>query len=111
MMKINILGTEYDIILEDPADDPKLKDCDGYTDTSVKKLVVDSMDSHKDDPGRKSDLAYYQRQVLRHEIIHAFLFESGLDASCSWAANEEAIDWIAIQLPKLAAVMKEGGLL
>ena len=111
LMQINILGTAYDVILADPANDPKLGDSDGYTDTTVKRLVVDSMEEHGNDPDRKADLGYYQRQVLRHEIIHAFLFESGLEASCDWAMNEEIIDWIAIQLPKLAAVMREGGLL
>lgn len=33
-------------------------------------------------------------------IIHAFLHESGLDV-CSWAHNEEMVDWLAIQFPKL----------
>ena len=48
-----------------------------------------------------------QRHVLRHELIHAFLFESGMDQSSAaheaWAVNEEMIDWMAIQMPKIMA--------
>ena len=60
----------------------------------------------------RQDLEYYQKTVLRHEIIHAFLFESGLAGSCnvwdgSWAENEEMVDWIAMQLPKIIQACKE----
>jgi hypothetical protein len=43
---------------------------------------------------------------MRHELIHAFLFESGLDC-CSWADKEEIVDWIAIQFPKLQNVFEQ----
>ena len=36
------------------------------------------------------------KKVIRHELVHAFLFESGLSVN-SWADNEEIVDWIAIQ--------------
>ena len=49
--------------------------------------------------------------VIRHEIIHAFLFESGLAQNTndveSWAMNEEMVDWLAIQFPKLLKAFKE----
>ena len=38
---------------------------------------------------------------LKYEITHAFLAESGLRGNCDWADNEEMVDWIAIQLPKM----------
>ena len=41
------------------------------------------------------------RKVLRHEIIHAFLNESGLRENSEWAYNEEMIDWLAIMIPKI----------
>ena len=60
----------------------------------------------------KEDMSYFRKQILRHEIIHAFLSESGLEASGnsfggSWAQNEEMVDWIAIQAPKLFAAFSE----
>jgi hypothetical protein len=46
------------------------------------------------------DLESVKKRILRHELIHAFLYESGLD-QCSWADNEEMIDFFAISLPKI----------
>lgn len=51
----------------------------------------------------------YRKRVLRHEIMHAFLNESGLSESSNqhdgaWAKNEEMVDWYAIQSPKIFAV-------
>ena len=47
---------------------------------------------------------------MRHEIVHAYLFESGL-AECSsnitsLAQNEEMVDWIARQIPKMKRTME-----
>ena len=110
MDKVNILGTEYMIERRKEADDPKLADgIDGYCDTSVKLLVICDFEQ---DEHCKEGLQAYGLQVLRHEIIHAFIFESGLD-SCSnqfgggWATNEEMIDWFAIQSPKIFQAFKE----
>lgn len=49
---------------------------------------------------------------MRHEITHAFFFESGLQESslqyCNgWAENEEMVDWVAVQFPKMLQVFKE----
>ena len=59
----------------------------------------------------KEDQVEYRKQVLRHEIVHAFLFESGLDINSNkseeWARNEEMIDWLAIQFHKIEKVFKE----
>lgn len=107
-MDVNILGTEYELQERPGKEDPVLADFDGYCDTSVKKAVVDEM--KEKEPGMKEDLSYYQKQVKRHEIIHAFLFESGLDTCCEWAC-EEMIDWLAIQAPKIYKVFKKAGCL
>ena len=52
------------------------------------------------------DVAKYRKQVIRHELIHAFLCESGLHENCKWH-NEEMVDWLAIQAPKLQKIFKE----
>ena len=114
MDKVNILGTEYTIERRKEADDPKLADgIDGYCDTSVKLLVICDFEQ---DEQCKEDLQAYGLQVLRHEIIHAFMHESGLDAnSCcfegGWSVNEEMIDWFAIQSPKIFKAFKDVGCL
>lgn len=103
-MKVNILGTEYTIITEAKESEySTLEDCDGYTDSSIKQIVVRKMESYK---GSLEDLKMYERKVLRHEIVHAFLYESGLDSNC-WAKNEEIVDWIAIQVEKMIDTFKK----
>ena len=107
---VNILGTQYKIIII-PEDDYRHKrDADGWCDSSSKELLLFNFTQDLDS---QRDLSEYQKQVLRHEIIHAFLFESGLSVnssrSNSWAMNEEMIDWMAIQEPKIHKAFKEAG--
>ena len=96
-MTVNVLGTKYTIKESNKVMDQTLENCDGYCDASIKVIVIDSF---KEFTGSKKDLESYKKQVIRHELVHAFLFESGLDG-CSWAKDEEIVDWIACQFPKL----------
>lgn len=41
--------------------------------------------------------------VLRHEIIHAYFFESGL---LDYGTNEQLVDWIVLQFPKMLETFK-----
>ena len=59
-----------------------------------------------DDPNSKANLQVQINKVKRHEIIHAFLFESGLAENSYWAQNEEMVDFFAIQAPKLFKAFK-----
>ena len=113
--RINILGSEWNIKFGNEEQYPNLKNMDGYCDQSTREIIVDDMEKYQEQLGSKADLPSYRKQVTRHEIIHAFLFESGLDISSvkaeSWATNEEMVDWIAIQMPKIIAAMEKAGAL
>lgn len=105
MKKINILGTNYQIETDvEPKKDKKLENRYGYTDYSIKKIVVAKSDKTDESV---EDIKFCDKEVLRHEIIHAFLYESGLDSQTTWALNEEIVDWIALQLPKIKKVCEE----
>lgn len=117
--KINILGTEYRIETHKVSEDSYLEDnkLSGYCGEEEKLIVVANMSEEKYFTGmdEKAQEAYRKR-VLRHEIMHAFLNESGLSncadrQDCAWAKNEEMIDWFAIQSPKIFEVYSELGLL
>lgn len=109
--KINILGTEYTISFGTTKEYPALEKMDGYTDTSVHLIVIDNMSELKEAVDAKKDLESYKNCVLRHEIVHAFLHESGLSScskhSCNWAVDEEMVDWFALQSPKIYKVFDE----
>lgn len=96
-MTVDVLGTTYTIKESNSVIDLNLEDNDGYCDVTTKTIVIDTF---KDSPGSVKDLESYKKQVIRHELVHAFLFESGLHG-CSWAKDEEIVDWIACQFPKL----------
>jgi hypothetical protein len=109
-MKINILGTEYEIIRGDESNYPKLEGCNGYTEVFTKKIVV--VDRFPDGKMKADNVdTVLLDKTLRHEIVHAFLYESGLYNNCDWANNEIAVDWIALQIPKMTNVMKNAGCL
>lgn len=109
--KVNILGSEWSVKFGNEEEYPNLTNVDGYTDLSIREIVVDDMKASQGQIGAKADLGSYQKQVVRHEIIHAFLLESGLDSNSheaeSWATNEEMVDWFAIQSPKIFKVFNE----
>ena len=113
--KVNILGSEWNVKFGNKKEYPNLTNIDGYTDLSIREIVVDDMEASQGQIGTKADLESYQKQVVRHEIIHAFLLESGLDSNSnsadSWAVNEEMVDWFAIQSPKIFKVFNEYNLM
>lgn len=108
-LKIDVLGTEYDVVVANESTDAKLVGKDGYCDTSIKKCVIDEMNDTS--INAKGNLKEYQKSVKRHEIIHAFLYESGLETCSDWANKEEMVDWWAIQFPKLLKAFKKAGCL
>lgn len=99
---INVLGTNYRIIPKEL----KNADIDGFTDNTAKEIVI-----RTDNVNNVGDFDFLQKKQLRHEIIHAFLSESGLQ--CNWqhmeqfGHDETTVDWFAIQSPKIFEVFKE----
>ena len=115
MKKINILGTTYKVYLNVPyTKDPHLAGAYGYTDFHGKRIVVADV---RTVPGWEEADAVAALDVyactVRHEVIHAYLMESGLNGSSNavdcWARNEEMVDWFAIQVPKMVKTFCELG--
>lgn len=102
MQKVNILGTEYTIKMDVPQEDMPL-DSDGCIDPSIKTIMI--VDFGEPDKNSIKDLESYKKETLRHEIVHAFLYESGLWSNSgnvkAWGQSEEITDWIALQFPKM----------
>lgn len=112
-MTVNIQGATYKIEYVSAKDDPIIAtQGDAYCDWTTKRIVLQDPKEFNGDLGNPKA---YWKKVLRHEIIHAFVYESGLmDNSCSsnsWATNEEMVDWFAIIASKIIKVWKEVGCL
>ena len=99
---VDVLGEIYTITQKNMVEDPELEQCDGYCDHTTKTIVVADVQER---PGTVADLDAYKKRVLRHELVHAFLFESGLGNE-SWGHDEEIVDWIAYQFPKMLDTFK-----
>lgn len=109
MKTIDILGTPYKIFLHSKPED--LPDSsDGAHDPTTKTIKILDITADTEDRSQIQDIVEYKKRILRHELIHAFLFESGLHVETNaepWAVCEEAIDWLAIQSPKIFDAFKE----
>lgn len=115
MDKVNILGTDYSIERKNYCDDEAFgeREIDGYCDGFLKRIVICNICTYpgyeKETPDKHIAI---EKSTLRHELIHAFYNESGLmhstgTPSVGWSQNEEMVDWIAIQSPKIFKVFQK----
>ena len=116
-MTVNILGIPYKVTKKKYDDDPFFaeKSFDGYCSEFTKQIVYCDMRTF---PGWENEdqeaIKACEKGTLRHEIVHAFLNESGLSFSAShihgpWSKCEELVDWIALQGPKIYRAWKAVG--
>jgi len=97
--KVTILGSEWKIITK------RVSNADGQCCAGIKQIwISNDIDT----------IATSRNRVLRHEILHAFMFESGLGynfhATDVIDVNETMVDWFAIQYPKIKQVFVELGI-
>ena len=108
MLTVNILGTRYTIKEHSVEDDKYLEECDGYCDSTSKTICISKVKPTWD----ADNVSEYRKKIMRHEIIHAYMNESGLQECFEhkrWGHDEIAVDWFAIQFPKILATYKELG--
>ena len=113
---VNILGTEYKIEIHKCDEDSYLKDNQfaGYCCEDIPLIVIADLDDTKHFVfTNDADKDNYFKRAVRHEIVHAFLFMSGLGSDfehVNKSGHEETmVDWFAIQYPKIKAVYDELG--
>lgn len=113
-MKVSVLGTDYTILLKKFQDDEAFErnSIDGYCSSLSKTIVICDLTTKENWKHETLDcIRTAQKEILRHEIVHAFFNESGLQDSAfiydgAWPKCEEMIDWIALQGLKLYEAWK-----
>ncbi len=112
---VSIMGVCYEIKIVDEFPE-HLKEIGEYADGLCNRhertiYVKRKNDVDLTEKGRRRS----QKCTLRHEIIHAYLEESGLSANSNtvttWAQNEEMVEWMSIQMPKIYRTFSEVGCL
>lgn len=110
----NILGSEWKIRFVDPDENIVMteKNMFAYEYFISHEIVCTHMDYYnsKDQMTEEEQLLLICMS-LRHEVIHAYLDESGL-GSCTvpveaWAVNEEMVDYFATMMPKIYKTFEE----
>ena len=104
---VNILGTEYDVLEQSDSENKKLEQCDGLCEQYSKKIVISDCKYTENDIMRADNFEEYKKKVARHEVFYAYFGESGLGSNSDYAENEELIDWLAIQSPKIFKTFQE----
>lgn len=98
--EVIVLGSSWNIKLRSKKEDKYLINADGYCDKTVNLIVVKTNDEND----TLENWEEYMRKVLRHELIHAFLFESGLHEEFMHPErghDETYVDWFAVQMLKI----------
>lgn len=100
---MNIMGTEYKIL---KGRDSYLQsiDADGVCESYEKLISVRSEDILLDQSSTPEAKTKRYKEVMRHEIIHAFFHECGLD---DYSNDEVLVNFLAIQFPKLKQLFED----
>lgn len=101
-MKVNVLGTIYIVEIKKQEEMKRLAEDSsfiyGLCKYGDKKIYID-VDVAQDENEF--------RTTLRHELIHAFAYESGCFTQVEFALDEMCIDWFALQFPKIFEAFNE----
>lgn len=90
---VSILGEDYVVKFENTRTESVLKDADGECRWYKKEIVIDDELEEKE----------HKEFVIKHEILHAFLAESGLR---KYREDEDIINWIAWNFEKIQKVLE-----
>lgn len=104
-MVVDVLGTKYTIKQDDTLVNSMIDGlCNGYSKEITHRGVDDMLCN--DDPIDVKKIRF--SEVLRHELIHAFFNEAGLE---NYRNDEVLVDWMAKQFPKTIKAMESCGAL
>lgn len=93
-MEVDILGTKYRLIENAQLD----KDVDGQCAFYGKEIHIRPVEQLLDGEGTTTERHARRKEVIRHEIAHAYLYESGLT---TLAQDETLVEWLATTFPKM----------
>lgn len=100
--QVIVLGVPYTIKEATEVENPRLVGFLGYTDDTVHEIWIRKMES--DMIHEVADIGVGIDQTIRHELVHAFLHESGLS---EYSHDETIVEWIAHMWPRMDSVWGE----
>lgn len=111
--ELNILGSKWAVRWKTEDEEPRLvkENADAFCDHTKREIIMGLYAEWNYTVG---EVEGYLRRVMRHEILHAFFYESGLgdDFEHNQSGQEELIiDWMALQFPKIQEAFAAAGAL
>ena len=104
---VRILGEPWRVMICSSEVEPRLKDLSGFCDQTSHFIgIIDP----KEKNGNIDNEVELVKQIIRHEIIHAFMFASGLGDSWEhreYGHDETVVDWMALQFRKIEFAINE----
>lgn len=104
-IKVNILGSEWTVRSATETEEPRLDGVSGFTDWTTRTICLE-----KNTQGNIGSMETYMNKVIRHEVVHAFMFESGLGDSFEhkdYGQEEMIVDWFAFQMGDIVKVVMD----
>ena len=102
---VDILGTHYHVRSVSETEDKRIRNKNGFTDWTSKEICIEKIWD-----GDLSVMDNLVKKVIRHELIHAFMFESGF-GDCfehgEYGQEETVIDWFSFQFEKIANAIEK----
>ena len=102
---VMILGAVWTVRSATETEEPRLDGVNGFTDWTTRTIYLE-----KNTQGNLGSIEIYMNQVIKHEVVHAFMFESGLGDAFEhkdYGQEETIVDWFAFQMGKIANVVME----
>ena len=98
---VNILGAEYRILIDE---EMHRTERDGAERRYLHEISLRPKSDMLNSEATDYERALRFNEVGRHEILHAFFDESGLEG---YSEDEQLINWLAVQSPKIFKVFTE----
>jgi len=102
---VRILGAVWTVRSATEAEEPRLDGVNGFTDWTTRTICLE-----KNTQGNLGSMETYMNKVIRHEVVHAFMFESGLGDSFEhkdYGQEETIVDWFAFQMGNIMNVVMD----
>ena len=100
-MKVDILGTEYTIVEKEDERFEAL-DAVGFCEWWTKEIYIKKGIEETNETMKGLDR--FKENVIKHEIVHAFLFESGMQ---NYESDEQIVEWIARNIEKINKALEQ----
>lgn len=104
---VDILGEPWRVKVCSSDVEPRLKDNAGFTDWTSHFMGIADPDETE---GSLDNDVEFVKHVARHEIVHAFMFQSGLGDDwrhSDMGHDETVVDWIARQFKAMQKVIEK----